>query len=61
MAMFELSFYLRQKRRQSIHNSLRAAGQAVWWTGRDGALLVKLAPELAVWGHAERPEAGCVQ
>jgi len=38
---------------------LRAAGQAIWWTGRDGAVFVQLAPELVVWGWAERLDAAC--
>ena len=38
---------------------LKAAGDAVWWTGRDGALFVALAPELVVWGWAERAQSGC--
>ena len=38
---------------------LRAAGQAVWWTGRDGALFVQLAEPLAVWGWAARAKRDC--
>jgi competence protein ComEC len=38
---------------------LRAAGEAVWWTGRDGALFVGLGPEPVVWGWAERAKVGC--
>ena len=38
---------------------LRSAGQSVWWTGRDGALLVGLTSPMTVWGFAERPDGAC--
>ncbi len=31
-----------------------AAGLSVWWTGRDGAVLVGLRDPLTVWGFADR-------
>ena len=38
---------------------IRAAGPALWWTGRDGALFVQLGPELAAWGWAGQTDAAC--
>ncbi|HXV36040.1 MAG TPA: DNA internalization-related competence protein ComEC/Rec2 [Myxococcota bacterium] len=32
----------------------RAAGLPVWWTGRDGAVMVALAGPVAAWGFGER-------
>jgi beta-lactamase superfamily II metal-dependent hydrolase len=32
-----------------------AAGASLWWTGRDGALIVSLAEPLHVWGWVGGP------
>ena len=45
----------------------RAAGSPLWWTGRDGAVWVRLAGPLTAWGHAatlphcgaQRPVPAC--
>lgn len=36
-----------------VEARVRARGAPLWWTGRDGAVLVSLAPPLAVAGHAD--------
>jgi len=33
----------------------RRAGLPVWWTGRDGAVMIGLGERLTVWGYGERP------
>jgi len=33
----------------------RHAGLPVWWTGRDGAVMVGLGQRLTVWGYADHP------
>jgi competence protein ComEC len=35
----------------------RQTGHTLWWTGRDGAVLISLSPPLAVWSWA--PDRGC--
>jgi competence protein ComEC len=41
-----------------VRSRARAAGAPVWWTGRDGALVVGLGAQLHVWGWAAATGAG---
>ena len=34
-------------------------GASVWWTGRDGAVLVALRAPLTAWGFGDREAPGC--
>jgi competence protein ComEC len=39
---------------REVIDRARAAGLSVWWTGRDGAILVGLRGRLTVWGYADQ-------
>jgi competence protein ComEC len=39
---------------REVVDRARAAGLSVWWTGRDGAVLVGLRDRLTVWGFGDR-------
>jgi competence protein ComEC len=42
-----------------VRDRARAADASLWWTGRDGAVLIGLGDPLVAWGYAPRSAQGC--